>query len=158
MAVEDGGDLSGDLAGGEVAADAELGGEAELAVDGAADLAGDADGGAFVVVRGGFLGLFLGGCWGSVAAFAAIAAGHPDGLDGFAVGEAHEVALGSVDGAGGLDDLGEADGIALGLEGLADGEGEGRDLVERRDALAMKRVVELCGAVEGLAQAVHQAA
>ena len=48
VAVEDGGDLAGDLAGGEVAADAELRGEAELAVDGAADLAGDADGGAAV--------------------------------------------------------------------------------------------------------------
>ena len=44
VAVEDGGDLAGDLARGEVAADAELRGEAELAVDGAADLAGDADG------------------------------------------------------------------------------------------------------------------
>ncbi len=50
MAVEDGGDLSGYLAGGEVAADAKFGGEAELAVDGAAYLAGDADGGALVVV------------------------------------------------------------------------------------------------------------
>ena len=48
MAVEDGGDLAGDLACGEVAADAQLGGEAELAVDGAANLTGDADGGAAV--------------------------------------------------------------------------------------------------------------
>ena len=48
MAVEDRDDLAGDLAGGEVAADAELGGEAELAVDGAAYLARDADGGAAV--------------------------------------------------------------------------------------------------------------
>ena len=52
VALEDGDDLSGDFAGGEVADDAELGGEAELAVDGAADLAGDADGG--VVMRSRF--------------------------------------------------------------------------------------------------------
>ena len=50
MALEDGDDLSGDFSGGEVADDAELRGEAELAVDRAADLAGDADGG--VVVAG----------------------------------------------------------------------------------------------------------
>ena len=46
MAAEDGDDLTGDLAGGEIAFDAELGGETELAVDGAADLRGDADSGA----------------------------------------------------------------------------------------------------------------
>ena len=50
VAVEDGGDLAGDLAGGEVAPDAELRRQAELAVDGAAHLAGDADGGAAVAV------------------------------------------------------------------------------------------------------------
>ena len=38
--------LAGDFARGEIALQAEFGGEAELAVDGAADLAGDADGGA----------------------------------------------------------------------------------------------------------------
>ena len=46
VALEDGDDLAGDFACGEVALEAEFGGEAELAVDGAADLAGDADGGA----------------------------------------------------------------------------------------------------------------
>ena len=46
MAAQNGDDLAGDLAGGEIALDAELGGETELAVDGAADLRGDADGGA----------------------------------------------------------------------------------------------------------------
>lgn len=51
VAVKDGGDLSGDLAGGEVAADAEPGGEAELAVNGAAYLGGDADGGPAVRLR-----------------------------------------------------------------------------------------------------------
>src|SRR5580700_10435727 len=90
MAVEDGGDLTGDLASGEVATDAELGSEAELAVDGAANLTGDADGGAAVGEGGGilfrcdgiiflvFLLFFLCGL-GAVAAFASIAVGHPDG-------------------------------------------------------------------------------
>src|SRR6202021_34445 len=53
MAVEDGGDLTGDLAGSEVAADTELGGEAELAVHGAPNLAGHADGRAAVGEGGG---------------------------------------------------------------------------------------------------------
>src|SRR6202020_1393229 len=87
VAVEDGCALAGDLAGGEVAADAEFGGEAELAVDGAAYLAGDAEGGAavgegcgWVGARGqGFFFLFLFGGLGAVASFAAIAVGHPDG-------------------------------------------------------------------------------
>ena len=47
VTAKDSDDLTGDLAGGEVALDAELRGETELAVDGAADLGGDADGGAF---------------------------------------------------------------------------------------------------------------
>ena len=46
LVVEDGEDLSGDFAGGEIAVQAEKGRHAELAVDGAADLGGDADGGA----------------------------------------------------------------------------------------------------------------
>ena len=55
MAVEDGGYLAGDLTRGEVAADAELRGEAELTIDGAANLTGDADGGAAVGEGGGIL-------------------------------------------------------------------------------------------------------
>ena len=46
LVVEDGEDLADDFAGGEVAVQAEKGGHAEGAFDGAADLAGDADGGA----------------------------------------------------------------------------------------------------------------
>ncbi len=164
VAVEDGGDLAGDLAGGEVAADAEFGGETELAVDGAADLAGDADGGA-AVGEGGFAGvcgvfdvvgfLFFGGLR-AVAAFAAVAVGHPDGFDGLAVGHADEVALGAVDGAGGLDDLGQADGVALGGEGIAEGLRQGGDLVERGNSLAVEGVVKLRGAIGLLAQALHE--
>lgn len=74
VTLEDGDDLSGDFSGGEVADDPEFGSEAELAVDGAADLAGNADSG--VVMRGGI---------GSVAGFAVVAFGHPDRFDGLAV-------------------------------------------------------------------------
>ncbi len=160
VAVEHGGDLSGDLARGEVAADAELGGEAELAVDGAADLAGDADGGAAVGEGGGVAGcvflLLLFGGKGAVAAFAAVAVGHPDGLDGLAVGHADQVALGAVDGAGGLDDLGQSDSVALGGEGFAQGGGQGGDLVEGGDPLAVDGFDELVGPVGTLAEARHE--
>ena len=105
VTVEDGGDLSGDFPGGEVAADAELGGEAELAVDGAADLAGDADGGALVDGR-----CLLGGGFG-LRWLGSVTIGHPDGFDGLAVGHLDEVALGAIDGFCGLDDLGQADGM-----------------------------------------------
>jgi hypothetical protein len=44
---------------------------------------------------------------------ASIAAGHPDGFHCFAVGEAHEVALGAIDGFCSLDEFGQADGVAL---------------------------------------------
>ena len=121
VAVEDGGDLAGDLAGGEIAADAEFGGEAELAVDGAADLRRDADGGAAE-------GASLPAAWvarvvGVVvrAVACAVAVGHPDGLDGFAVGELDEVALGTVHGACGGGEEGEADGVGLGEAGAEAG-------------------------------------
>ena len=90
----------------------------------------------------------------AVATFASVAVGHPDGLYGLAVGHADEVALGAVDGSGGLDDLGQADGVAFGGEGLAEGLGEGGDLVERGDALAVKGFVELGGTVGLLAEAL----
>ena len=145
LAVEDGGDLAGDLAWGEVAGDAELGGETELAVDGAAYLGGDADGGSFVGVLGACLvvaGFFEGG-FASVASFASVAAGHPDGLYGLAVGEADEVALGAVDGFGGLDDLGD---------------GEGGDFFEGLDALLVEGLVELGRAVLGEGELLREGA
>ena len=77
MAVEDGDDLAGDFASGEIALQAELGGEAELAVDGAADLAGDADGGALAFGVGSFFFVRV-----VFAGFAVVAFGHPDGFDG----------------------------------------------------------------------------
>ena len=75
MSIEDSGDLAGDLAWSEVAADAELSGEAELAVDGAADLAGDADGRAPVREGGrvacALFGLLFFGGLGAVASLTA---------------------------------------------------------------------------------------
>ena len=120
VAVEDRDDLAGDLAGGEVALQAEFGGEAELAVDGAADLAGDADGGAAPgssFRMAGSIRRVL------VAGLAVVAFGHPDGFHGFWLsaepGQLDQVALGSV---GGLEDLGNrgtADLPALGGQFLA---------------------------------------
>ncbi len=156
VAVEDGGDLTGDLARGEVAANAELGGKAELAVDGAADLAGDADGGAAVAGSGFSVGFFFGSGLAAVAALATVAVRHPDGFDGFAVGEAHEVALGAVYGAGGLDDLREADGVAGGGELVTECGGEDGDLVDGGDTLAIEGFEDLAGTVGLVAEAADQ--
>src|ERR1700733_9892072 len=99
-------------------------------LNGPSYLAGDADGATLVgAVVVGWVLFFFGGL-GAVAALAAVASGHPDGLDGLAVGHADEVALGAVDGAGGLDELGQAYGVALGHHGFAQGLGECGDLLE----------------------------
>ncbi len=74
-------------------------------------------------------------------------------LDGLAVGLAHQVALGAVDGAGGLDDLGQADVVSLGLELRAQLDGRGRDGVEGFDALFIEGFGELGGAIGALAEA-----
>ncbi len=186
VAVEHGGDLAGDLAGGEVALDAELCGEAELAVHCAADLRGDADGRAAEAFLGeraevgagaavaaaipeallpctgdrffgvhGFGGLFFCG-FAAVAALAAVAVGHPDGLDGLTVGHAHEVALGAVDGAGGLDDLWQADAVAGGHEALAELVRERGDVLNRGDALLVEGFPELACTEGLLTEAGHQ--
>ena len=101
VTAKDSDDLTGDLAGGEVAFDAELRGETELAVDGAADLRGDADGGALARRSRLF-----------VVVFSAVAVGHPDGLDGLVATRCDKVALGAVDGAEGLEDGRQADSVA----------------------------------------------
>ena len=138
-----------------------------MTVDGATNLTGDADGGAAVGEGGGtlfrcdgiiflfFLLFFLCGL-GAVAAFASIAVGHPDGLDGLAVGHADEVALGPVNGAGGLDDLGETYGVAICFQEVADVCREGSDLVDGRNSLTVKGVVELDSPVGGLVQPLYQ--
>ena len=107
MAVEDGDDLACDSAWSEVArgGQTEFCGEAELAVDGAADLRRDTDGGAgpvFCVIVG-------------VAGFAAVAFGHPDGFNGGRVAGTtlDKVALGSITGLEGVGDSGAADLPAL---------------------------------------------
>ena len=67
-----------------------------------------------------------------------------------------EVAFSAVDGAGGLDDLGEAYGVALGFKAVA--EGWGRVVIWSRDldALAIEGFVELRGPVAALAEALHE--
>jgi len=87
VTLEDGDHLAGDFSGGEVANDAQFCGQAELAVDGAADLAGNA-----------YRGIVVPGI-GSVSTFAVVAFGHPDGFDGLAVIGGDEVALGAIDGS-----------------------------------------------------------
>jgi len=47
--------------------------------------------------------------------------------------------------------------VAFGLEGLAEGGGEGGDLVERGDALGVEGFVELRGSVGGLVELLHEA-
>jgi hypothetical protein len=104
-----------------------------------------------------FGGLLLGCGLATVASLASVSVGHPDGFDCLAVGHSDEVAFGSVYGTSGLEDLGQTDGVAFGGEGVAEGLGEGGDLVERGDSLAIKGFVELGGAVGFLAKAGHEA-
>src|SRR6201999_4088111 len=84
--------LAGDFSGGKVALYPELRSEAELAIDGAAYLARNADGRAVPVMLV-LLGDVLIGV-GSVARFAAVAFGHPDGFYALAVGKADQVSNG----------------------------------------------------------------
>ena len=148
MAAEDGDDLAGDLAGGEVALDAEFGGETELTVDGAADLRGDADGGAAACGR----------CVVGFAVFGAVAVGHPDGLDGLVATGADEVALGAVDGAEGLENGREADGVAFCGELLAQGDGERGNRIEVIDPVPVEGLSELAGTEVCLIKIGHERA
>ena len=116
-------DLPYDLACGQAAFEAHQCCQAEFAIYGAADLAGDADGGAF-------------------------AFGHPDGFYGFAVVEFEQVAAGTVGGVVDFGDLGEAQG-----EGVAEGFGDGSDFVEAGDALVVDGFVDLLGSEFGVAGA-----
>src|SRR6185437_6050450 len=124
--------------GGKVADNAQLGGEAELAIDGAADLAGDAEGGVEIAV-----GLA------AVAELAEIAFGHPDGFDGLAVACVNEVTFGSVDGLKGVGNRGQANGVAGLGEALAKRFREGGQLIKGLDPLAVEGVGKLPGAERG---------
>ena len=136
MAAEDRDDLTGDLAGSEVALDAELCGETELAVDGAADLRGDADGGAAARWRVGVV----------VGVLGAVAIGHPDRLNSLVATGADEIALGAIDRAEGLKDGRKADVVALGRELLAQRGGQGRDGFEVGQPVAIEGLGQLAGA------------
>src|SRR5262249_8096767 len=81
MAIEDRDHLPCDLSSGEIALQAEFRGQAELAVDGAADLARHADGCAGWMRLAGDGALFI-ACIGAVSRFALVTFGHPDGFDG----------------------------------------------------------------------------
>ena len=149
MAAKDGDDLTGDLAGGEIAFDAELRGETELSVDGAADLRGDADGGALARWRSlGFV----------VIVFGAVAVGHPDGLDSLVATGSDEIALGAIDRAEGVKDRRKADGVTFRGELLAEFGGQGRDGAEFGDPVAVEGLGKLSGAEGGLAKVRNQRA
>ena len=170
--VQHGGDLSCDLARGQVAPDAELCRQAELAVDRAAHLRRDADGGtsvpclgqctpiplvdAFVdLLRRGAIGAAVVRVLGIVGVFDAVAVRHPDGFNGLAVSHAHQVALGAVDGNGGLHHLRQADGV-LCRERRAQLRRKRGDAVDRCHTLAVQRVPQLAGAVRLLTQRERQ--
>ena len=87
--IEHGDDLAHDLSGAQVAFYAQQRREAELAIHGAAYLAGNADRCAMPLGVAGFS---------AVAGFAVIAFGHPDGLHGFSIGHRDQVTDGSVSG------------------------------------------------------------
>ena len=112
------------------------------------------DGGLGVAFKA-FGGFFFGCGLAAVASLASVAVGHPDGFNSLAVRGADEVALGAVDGTGGLDDLWKANKHShLGRERITEGlAGRSGHLVEGGDAEAVEGLVELAGAVGFLAQA-----
>ena len=71
--------MSDDLAGREIALYSEKCSEAELAIDSAAHLAGDANGRAFPITTGYLLRLVA--CLAAIASFAVVPLGHPNRLD-----------------------------------------------------------------------------
>src|SRR5271166_6287279 len=164
LVVERGEDLANDFAWGEIALEAEKGRHAELAVDGAADLGGDADGGAARTVssfkfrvssaRESFERFITG--VGAVAGFTAVAFEHPDGFDGLAVGELEEVADGAVGGGEFLIDGRQSNGVAELGELLAQRLGKGGELIEARPALAVEAVQKLAEAIGSLGEAFEK--
>jgi hypothetical protein len=77
--------------------------------------------------------------------FDAVAIGHPDGLHALSIGEADKVADGAIEGDKALVDGGQSGAITLGNEVRAQGFGEGRNVVQGGEALAVKSVKELPG-------------
>ena len=77
---------------------------------------------------------------GAVAGFAAVAFGHPDSLDGLAVGKGEQIADGSVGGRELFFNYGLADGELGVNELLAEGQGQGGELIEARPPLAIESV------------------
>ena len=84
-------DLAHYFAGGKIALHPKKSSQAELAVNGAADLAGDADSGAVPRSRNLLTARFT-----SIARFPAVPFGHPHGFDRLTVLETDQVANGSV--------------------------------------------------------------
>jgi len=107
-------------------------------------------------ITGLLLAFFFFGCQRAVAAFASVAVGHPDGLDGFAIGHADKVAFCAINRAGGLDYLGQADRVAVGGEGLPEARRECGDLVEAGGPVAIEGLGELAGTVRPLAVSFHK--
>lgn len=128
LAVADVEELADDLAGVEVAFEAEEAGGAEFAAHGAADLGGDADG---------FAGVF--------EADALLGGADDDGFDEGAVAEFEQEFIGDVEGLFAVDE-GEGDEFeGLGEPG-AEGFGEVGHVVPRADAFFVEPVEDLAGA------------
>jgi hypothetical protein len=77
---------------------------------------------------------------GAVAGFATVTFGHPDGLDGLAVGKLKEVANGAIRGSELLFDGGQADGVAELGKLLTERDGQRGKLVEVGPPLAEEAV------------------
>jgi len=140
LALQHGDHLASDFARGKISLQSQFCGEAELAVHGAAHLAGDADGGSQIA---GFPGVPL---LGSVTPW------HPNGLYCLPVLTGDQVALGTVDGAESLDNPGPFDAPARLCQLPAQAAREGLDLVEPADPVLKHGLEELASPVGGLPQ------
>jgi hypothetical protein len=89
----------------------------------------------------------------SIAGFAVVAFGHPDGFDGVcgrgASGDRYKVALGSVGGAESFGDAGKADGVSGLRELLPELFGERGEVVEGLGPVPVKGLGKLADAVGG---------
>src|SRR5262249_39277872 len=133
--------LAHDLPCCQVALHPEERGQTELAVHGAAYLAGNADGGPLPF---GISGLA------AIAGFSPIALGHPYGLYGFTVSHRHEVADRAISRLKAFFFLRQADLDPLAPESRPELLRQSRDGVQSRQPLRVNRLKELAGTVLGL--------
>src|SRR5579884_1714096 len=152
LVLQHGRDLPNNFSGRQVAFDAEQRCQAELTIDGAPDLTGNADRGPIPTSSAPALITGLA----AVACLAVVALRHPHGLDALPIGERDQVSHRPIYRVKSLLDAGQADRESLFLERAPELLWEGRDAFGRVGALGINRLEELSRPVSGLAGIFHK--